>query len=70
MITFLPRDIGLWRDAFTFGLRQPPMVFVDDIDELKKFCHEHGVPVDDPRYPFHVDEDGYVIQWTVIGRII
>ena len=76
-IRFYPRDIGLWRKTFTWnGISEPSKVF-DSEQDLKKFCEEHGVRMDDPDYPFTLLPcDHYVFgkaivvqQWTVIGWV-
>lgn len=64
---FYPRDIGLWYRVFDFSKKERPSKAFKDVDELRSWCKEQGVDVDDPTYPFKITEDGYVMQWTVIG---
>jgi hypothetical protein len=76
MITFYPRDIGMWRDTFNFNTHRLSKIFYD-IDELISFCKKHGVRFDDPNNPFEIlndftssafgDGTFVVKQWTVIG---
>ena len=71
-IRFYPRDIGLWREAFTFRSDSRPSIRFESIEALKEFCRQNYVDVDNTAFPFHVaEEDGvkYVVQWTVIGWI-
>jgi len=61
MITFYPRDIGLWRQDFDFT---PDITLVpktktnhvtfSDRDDLIGFCKQHGVRLDDPENPFEI----------------
>ena len=76
-IRFYPRDMGLWRKTFTWnGISEPSKVF-DSEQELKQFCEDHGVRMDDPDYPFMLLPcDDYVFwkalvvqQWTTIGWV-
>jgi len=82
MITFYPRDIGLWRNTFNFNTRSiygidTPCKFFYDRNELIEFCKKHGVRLDDPNNPFEIlndfsnpvlgDGTFVVKQWTVIG---
>ena len=74
MITFLPRDIGRWRDFFDFSTKERPSKQFNDVNELKNFCRDCGFKVDSAEYPFHISDDGdsdrmYVVVWTVIGWI-
>lgn len=82
MITFYPRDIGLWRDTFDFSTSSFSLVGTSkefkDRDDLIGFCKNHGVKLDDPNYPFQIlgpDQSAVlgevftVYQWTVLGWI-
>ena len=61
MITFYPRDIGLWRGHFDFA---PDITLTpksktnhqrfSDRDDLIGFCKQHGVRLDDPENPFEI----------------
>ena len=61
MITFYPRDIGLWRKDFDFSQRHGSFTLeckkqtdcknFYDRTELIKFLKEHGVRLDDPNFP-------------------
>lgn len=61
MITFYPRDIGLWRKDFDFSQRngsftleckkQTDHKIFYDRAELIEFLKEHGVRLDDPNFP-------------------
>lgn len=81
-ITFYPRDIGLWRDYFSFGnditLTPKPATdhkVFESIQELIDFCKGFGVRLDDPEHPFEILDYVHtgrglmrtVKQWTVIG---
>lgn len=85
MITFYPRDVGMWRTTFDFNLpitlttkeRTPKKEFYTR-SELIEFLKAHGVRLDDPTYPLTFKDVelhhayGYVsavIQWTLIGWI-
>ena len=84
MITFYPRNIGMWRNVFTFN---DITLSVDNVqsktfynrDELIEFLKQHKVRLDDPKYPLEL-EGPYehhvfgncvytVKQWTTIGWI-
>jgi hypothetical protein len=85
MITFYPRDIGMWRKYFDFSER--PVILAGDgkirnktfrdRKELIEFLKDFGVRLNDPNYPLkfelcHSPERlGHysVIQWTCIGWI-
>lgn len=61
MITFYPRDIGMWRKDFDF---HPDITLIPkektnhktfyDRDELIGFLKEHGVRLDDPTNPLKI----------------
>ena len=85
MITFYPRDVGMWRTTFDFNLpitltpkeRTPRKNFATRV-ELIEFLKAHGVRLDDPRYPLEFREADHhafgrhfaIIQWTLIGWCI
>jgi hypothetical protein len=52
MITFYPRDIGMWRKVFNFslviGTRLPKVKTFHTQDEFFEFLKQHGVKFDDP----------------------
>lgn len=61
MITFYPRDIGLWRKDFCFNkdITLTPKEKTDhkvfyDRDELIGFLKEHGVRLDDIQNPLEI----------------
>jgi hypothetical protein len=61
MITFYPRDIGLWRNDFDFSpdITLTPKsrtnhITFPDRDNLIGFCKQHGVRLDDPENPFEI----------------
>lgn len=61
MITFYPRDIGMWRKDFCFNndITLTPKEKTDhkvfyDRDELIGFLKEHGVRLDDPQHPLEI----------------
>lgn len=64
---FYPRDIGRWRDQFTFNVERRPFVEFNNEEELFDWLESYRVPRNDPKYPLRIDESGAVIQWTVIG---
>jgi hypothetical protein len=82
MIKFYPRNVGMWRSTFDFSnqiiLTPTPLpthgVFHTK-DEFFEFLKDHGVRLDDPKYPltFNDKNDGTrrqtVIQWTKIGEV-
>lgn len=81
MITFYPRDIGMWRDSFDFTNEKTNKDF-DTYEDFIKFMEEHRVPMNDPQFPFRIGkkpwdvfkgkhgEEVYVVhQWTVKGWI-
>ena len=63
MITFYPRDIGLWRKEFDFnsvitllpGAKTNRKVFRDQ-EEFFDFLKEHGVRLDDPEFPLKIED--------------
>jgi hypothetical protein len=83
MITFYPRDVGLWRKYFDFGRDITAEVkykgckkTFHDRAELIEFLKSHGVRLDDPEHPLEFDGPdehhvfGYaytVKQFFVIG---
>ena len=83
MVTFYPRDIGMWRQDFEFGslLTNRPSKTFHDRAELIEFLKQHGVRMDDYENPLRFEVwDGInpsgsvnnvhvVVQWTVIGWI-
>jgi hypothetical protein len=85
MITFYPRDIGLWRGIFDFNNITLSMAAktcqrFHDRDDLIGFLKQHGVRLDDAANPLlispHLGEHPTlgvgvfdVIQWTLIGWI-
>lgn len=63
MITFYPRDIGMWRKEFNFSDRHSITLAAKeysdrktfyDRDELIGFLKEHGVRLDDPTNPLKI----------------
>lgn len=64
MITFYPRDIGMWRNEYDFGDRAGVITLVckektdhktfNDRDELIGYLKEHGVVLDDPQNPLRI----------------
>lgn len=94
MITFYPRDIGMWRKTFDFN---PSIILTPKLvpsahegmafysrDELIEFLKQHGVRLDDPKFPLLIEQANeniyqkgharrgelfIVVQWTVIGWI-
>lgn len=79
MITFYPRDIGMWRTYFRFDDATYPSKGFPNRDALIEFLKEHGVRTDDEKYPLEITDPEHhavlgenicdVIQWTVIGWI-
>lgn len=92
MIVFFPRDIGMWRKDFDFhpDITLVPKEKTDhkafrDRGELIQFLKEHGVRLDDAKFPlriektelyfpkprmnFYVGELFMVHQCTVLGWI-
>ena len=78
MITFIPRDIGMWRNHFDFTptILAPPRKYFHDRDELIQFLKEAGVKLDDAQHPLefvgpkfhHTLGNAYdIIQWSLIG---
>lgn len=85
MLTFYPRDIGLWRETFDFNLpitltpkdRYPLKQFYNR-EEFIEFLKEHRIRLDDPYNPLTFKDRelhstfGYVsavIQWSLIGWV-
>ena len=75
MITFYPRDVGLWRSDFDFSDRANyPTKTFKDRDELIKFV-ENKYGMDDPEFPLtfieepnhHFNTTHIVHMWTVMG---
>lgn len=64
MITFYPRDIGMWRNDFDFSERHGLITLVckekthyktfHDRDELIGFLKQHGVRLDDANNPLEI----------------
>ena len=61
MITFYPRDIGMWRDDFDFtpSITLTPKQKTDHKvfntrQELIEFCKEHGVRLDNAEHPLKI----------------
>ena len=82
MITFIPRDIGVWRGVYHFGAElassKPSIGYFHDKQEFICFLKEHGVKLDDVMNPLeftgprehHTFGSIYnVVQWTVLGWI-
>jgi hypothetical protein len=82
MITFIPRDIGMWRDVYHFGVElatsKPTNGYFHDKQEFICFLKEHGVKLDDAMNPLefigpqehHTLGSIYnVVQWTLLGWI-
>lgn len=83
MVTFYPRDIGMWRQVFKFGieLTNRPHKSFHNRSDLIEFLKEHGVEPIDAACPleFRVwsgtnpsgsDNNVHaVIWWTLIGWI-
>ena len=73
MITFYPRDIGLWREDFDFSdhSNRPTKTFKDR-DELSEFIDNK---MDDESFPVkfieepnhHFNTTHIVHKWTVLG---
>ena len=63
MITFYPRDIGMWRKEFDFheqitllpGAKRNYKGF-RDLPEFLEFLKEHGVRLDDAEFPLKIDD--------------
>lgn len=63
MITFYPRDIGMWRKDFDFN---PPITLTPkektdhkvfyNRDELFEFLKGYGVRLDDPEFPLKIED--------------
>lgn len=69
MVTFLKRDIGLWReDKLPCEVKNPIMEFKDEKELFEYINKEHPNTKNDKEYPLHIDGES-VIQWTVIGYI-
>lgn len=81
LVTFYPRDIGMWRKTFNFDdrtIEYPCKQFIDRT-ELIEFLKQHGITIDGEPYPLQFNagcpvRDGRnlthtVIQWTTIGWI-
>jgi hypothetical protein len=83
MITFIPRDIGKWRNVYHFGPElatgKPTRGYFHDKQEFICFFKEHGVKLDDVQHPLeflgpkehHVfgSMTYDVVQWTLLGWI-
>ena len=85
MLTFYPRDIGLWREYFSFNnpvtLTTKPKndhIVLKDREELIEFIKGFGVKLDDYNYPLTIRETDMVrgglpaqavTCWTVVGYI-
>lgn len=84
MIIFYPRDIGLWRDKFSFdptigeSLDRPKTRSFYSRQDLIEFLKLNGVRLDDAEFPLeflgprkhHVFGMIYdVKQWTLLGWI-
>ena len=62
MITFYPRDIGMWRKHFDFN---PPITAIHhektdhkgflNREQFIEFLKEHGVRLDDPMHPLRIE---------------
>lgn len=62
MITFYPRNIGMWRKEFDFN---PPTTLTPKEKtnykvfhthaEFREFLKDHGVRVDDPEFPLMIN---------------
>jgi hypothetical protein len=63
MITFYPRDIGMWRKEFNFN---PPITLIPNQktnyrtfrnqSEFFSFLKEHGVKFDDQKFPLKIED--------------
>ena len=63
MITFYPRDIGMWRKEFDFN---PPITLLPnqktdhksfyDQSEFFEFLKAQGVRLDDPEFPLKIED--------------
>jgi hypothetical protein len=86
MITFYPRDIGIWRNSFDFApditltpKEKTNYKVFKKREELIDFLKEHGITLNDPKYPLKFESINYkiynqdgmeaVIQWTCLGWI-
>lgn len=82
MITFIPRDIGIWWNVFHFGpelaTSRPSRGYFQNKQEFICFLKQHDVRLDDAQHPLefvgprehHVFGSVYdVIQWTLLGWI-
>lgn len=66
MITFFPRDIGMWRKVFDFNPtptltpRLVPSAYeglvLRDRTELIDFLKQHGVRLDDPQHQLRIEQ--------------
>ena len=77
MITFYPRDIGLWREDFDFTKRpNGPSQTFKDRDELSEFIWKKWA--EEPEFPLKFIENDQAVwnpfdsthivhKWTVIG---
>jgi len=79
MITFIPRDIGKWREVYQFNSTEPPKGYFGDKQEFICFLKEHGIKLDDVKNPLeflgpkehHIFGSVYdVVQWTLLGWIL
>lgn len=75
MITFYPRDIGLWRSKYDFSDRKTyPTKEFSSFDALKEYIKEN-FEVDDEEFPVRFIEEPneyfgaqyMVYRWTVLG---
>jgi hypothetical protein len=80
MITFYPRDIGIWRKDFDFN---PPITLIPkektdhksfhDREEFIQFLKEHGVKLDNPALPLkfeQADENIYTKGYKHQGELL
>jgi hypothetical protein len=62
MITFYPRDIGMWREHFNFNPSITATLHektdhkcFPNREEFIQFLKEHGVRLDDPQHPLKIE---------------
>lgn len=79
---FYPRDIGMWRNTFDFGIeigsQKPKFMVFDKRSELIDFLKKNGVRLNDANHPLKFIETKHdvfgpcltVCQWSIIGWIV
>ena len=73
MVTFYPRDIGMWRSEYSFGRNKRPSKRFANFDDLKQYILEKCGQ--DEEYPLTFIEEvneclettHVVHKWTVLG---